>query len=122
MSQPRPDPAFPERGGSELNPNVVRRELSGAVIGTPKAQMVTACIGTGGSAACVAIEHFAGMAGGNPGTFMTSAQRPHEKGPPKFSVAIFPCSDTGEPTGISGTPKIDSTDGKRSCALSYKEP
>lgn len=96
--------------------------LSGAVIGTPKAQLMTACIGTGGSPAYVAIEHFAGMAGGNPGTFTTSAQRPHEKGSPEFSLTFLPCSDTGEPTGISGTPKIDSSDGKRSCALSYKEP
>ena len=66
----RPNPAFAERDGSGLNPNVVRRELSGAVIGTPRAQAVTTCIGAGGSAAYVAIERFAGMGGGNPGTFM----------------------------------------------------
>lgn len=64
------EPPFIERDGSELNPNVVCWELSGAVTGTTDAHMVTACIGTEGSVDCVAIEQFAGMDGGYPGTFV----------------------------------------------------
>lgn len=115
-------PPFTERDRSELNPDVVCWELSGAVIGTPDAHMVNACIGTEGSADCVAIEHFTGMDGGNPGTFVLRHSGHMRKGPPEHSVTIFPYSDTGEPTDISDTLEINSSEGKRSCALPCKEP
>ena len=64
------EPPFMEQDGLKLNRNVVRKEFSGDMVGTSEVQMIAAFTGTPGSAAYVAIEHFAGSVDGKSGSFV----------------------------------------------------
>lgn len=115
-------PPFLEQDGNKLNHNIVRKKFSGDMTGRSEAHMVAAYTGTPGSAAYVAIEHFAGSVGGKSGTFVLKHSGTMSKGEPELSVTIVPDSGTGELKGISGSLQIDGSDGKHSYTLCYEEP
>ena len=114
------EPPFLEQDGIKLNRNAVRKEFSGDVLGTSKAQMVAAYTATPGSAGYVAIEHFTGSVTGRSGSFVLQHSGLMDRGDAALTVTIVPDSGTAELAGISGTLQIDIDAGKHSYALEYE--
>ncbi len=116
------EPPFLEQDGNRINHNLVRKEFYGDMVGKSEAHMVAAHTGTPGSAAYVAIEHFAGSVGGKSGTLVLVHSGTMSSGEAELSVTIIPDSGTGELAGVSGSMEIDSSDGKHAYVLSFRRP
>lgn len=115
-----PDPPFLEQDGLTLNRTVVRKELSGDMVGASEAQMLAAFTAVPGSAGYVAIEHFVGSVDGKSGSFALQHSGVMSKGDARLSVTIVPDSGAGELTGISGTLEIGNEEGHHSYVLHYE--
>ena len=115
-----PEPPFLDQDGIKLNRNVVRKELSGDLVGTSEGQMVAAYTATPGSAGYVAIEHFTGSVGDKSGSFVLQHSGLMDRGDAALMVTIVPDSGTGELAGISGTLEIGNDAGTHSYVLEYE--
>ena len=115
-----PEPPFLEQDGLTLNRTLVRKEISGDMVGASEAQMLAAFTATPGSAGYVAIEHFTGTVDGKSGAFALQHSGVMSKGDAHLSVTIVPDSGAGELIGISGTMEIDNNEGRHSYVLHYE--
>jgi hypothetical protein len=117
-----PQPPYLEQDGLKLSLNLVQKEISGDMIGSSEARMITAFTPTPGSAGYVAIEHFAGSVHGKSGSFALQHNGAMNKGDGQLTVTIIPDSGTGDLAGISGALEIHVEDGQHSYTLNYELP
>lgn len=72
-----------------------------------------------GSAAYVAVERLSGALRGRAGTFFMQHNGIMDRGTPSLALTVVPDSGTGELKGLSGSMKIDITEGKHYYTFDY---
>jgi hypothetical protein len=97
----------------------IEKELHGDLEATSKGQMLAFNSGVEGSAGYVAIEHVTGTLQDKRGTFVLQHSGTMTRGKGELAVTVVPDSGTEELVGLSGTMRIDITDGKHSYVFDY---
>jgi len=82
-------------------------------------QMLAAGTEVKGSAGYVALERVSGTLHGKRGTFVLQHNGLMNRGAPTLTIVVAPDSGTGELAGLSGSMRIDISDGKHFYTLDY---
>ena len=82
-------------------------------------QMLAAGTEVKGSAGYVALERVSGTLHGKRGTFVLQHNGLMNRGAPTLTIVVVPDSGTGELAGLSGSMRIDISDGKHFYTLDY---
>ena len=97
----------------------IDKQFHGALEATSKGEMLSAMGNVKGSAGYVAIERVTGTLGGRKGSFTLQHNATMTRGEPYLNIIVVPDSATGELAGLSGSMKIEITDGKHFYAFDY---
>lgn len=98
------------------------KQFEGDLAGVGIGQMLTAMTPVEGSAGYVAIERVTGTLHGLAGSFVFQHTGTMDRGAQSLSITVVPGSGTGALTGLSGTFKLQITDGKHFYEFSYELP
>jgi hypothetical protein len=98
------------------------KQFAGDLVGVGSGQMLTAMTPVEGSAGYVAIERVTGTLHGKGGSFVFQHSGTMDRGAQSLSISVVPDSGTGALTGISGTFKLQITDGRHLYEFSYELP
>jgi hypothetical protein len=113
------EPPFDSVDGVALGRARFDKQLSGALTATSKVEMLSVRSEGTQSGAYVAVERITGELDGKRGSFALVHLGLSDRGARTLSVQIVPESGTGELKSISGTMKIDITDGQHLYELEY---
>jgi hypothetical protein len=102
-----------------LSRMTIDKEFHGDLEATSRGQMLAAGTAVKGSAGYVAIERVTGKLKGSEGSFHLQHSGTMNRGVPSLTISVVPDSGTGELAGLSGSMKIDITDGKHTYAFEY---
>lgn len=108
--------------GVSLGRMSLDKRFEGDLVATGKGEMLTALTPTKGSAGYVAIERVTGTLGGRSGSFVLQHSGIMDRGAQRLSITVVPGSGTGGLAEISGTFKIDITEGRHFYEFEYSLP
>ena len=100
----------------------ILKTIEGDLVGTGRAEMLSAGTDVEGSAGYVAIDRITGVLHGRKGSFVLQHSGLMGRGEQELSVRIVPDSGTGEFTGISGKLRIDIVEGQHLYELDCSLP
>jgi len=118
--KPQSEPNAAE--GVTLGRMSLDKRFEGDLVATGKGEMLTALTPTKGSAGYVAIERVTGTLQGHSGGFVFQHSGTMDQGAQRLSITVVPGSGTGALAGISGTFKINITEGKHFYEFEYSLP
>ncbi len=110
----------PAKDDIDMGRMLLDKTYSGPLSGTAKGQMLSHRTQVQGSAAYVALEHFAGVLDGKKGGFSLVHKGLMDKGTQSLEINIVADSGTGELAGIKGTMDIIIKDGQHFYVLEYQ--
>lgn len=116
------EPAYDEALGVSLGRTHLEKAFEGDLVGTSQVEMIGAMTETKGSAAYVAIERIRGTLHGREGSFVLHHTGVMNRGAMSLSILVVPDSGSGALVGISGSCRIDITDGKHFYTFEYALP
>ena len=108
--------------GVSLGRMSLDKRFEGDLVASGKGEMLTALTPTKGSAGYVAIERVTGTLQGRSGSFVFQHSGTMDHGAQRLSITVVPGSGTGALAGISGTFKINITEGKHFYEFEYSLP
>ena len=114
-----PQAATDKADETVLSRMTIDKQFQGDLEGTSRGQMLAAGTDVKGSAGYVAIEKVTGKLNGREGSFHLQHSATMNRGVPSLSITVIPDSGTGELAGLSGSMKIDITDGKHTYDFEY---
>jgi len=97
----------------------IDKQFHGALDATSKGEMLSAMGNVKGSAGYVAIERVSGTLAGRKGSFTLQHNATMTRGEPYLNIIIVPDSGSGDLVGLSGSMKIDITEGKHFYTFDY---
>jgi hypothetical protein len=106
------EPPYDEREGASLARASVAKTFAGDLVGSSRADLLTAITSVQGSAAYVAIERVTGTLMGRQGTFVLQHSSTMNRGQAQQSITVVPDSATGELVGLRGQMVIEIVEGK----------
>lgn len=118
--KPETEPETAE--GVSLGRMSLDKRFEGDLVATGKGEMLTALTPTKGSAGYVAIERVTGTLRGRSGSFVFQHSGIMDRGAQRLSITVVPGSGTGALAEISGTFKIDITEGQHFYEFEYALP
>ncbi len=101
---------------------VLDKVFHGDLEAVSQGEMLSFGTATAGSAGYVALEVVTGTLSGRSGTFALQHSGIMNRGEPSLSLHVIPDSGTLELTGLTGTMKIDRSDGQHQYTLEYELP
>jgi len=118
--KPQSEPSNAE--GVSLGRMSLDKRFEGDLMATGKGEMLTALTPIKGSAGYVAIERVTGTLQGRSGSFVFQHSGTMDQGAQRLSITVVPGSGTGALAGISGTFKIDISEGRHFYEFEYSLP
>ena len=115
----QPLDAYNRDEGAGIARMSIDKQFHGALEATSKGEMLSAMGNVKGSAGYVAIERVSGTIDGRKGSFVLQHNATMTRGEPYLNIIVVPDSATGELAGLSGSMKIEITDGKHFYAFDY---
>ena len=100
----------------------IDKQFHGDLEATSVGQMLSAMGSVKGSAGYVAIEKVTGTLHGRKGSFVLQHNATMDRGKPELSIIVVPDSGTGDLEGLTGSMKIDISNGKHSYEFDYQLP
>jgi hypothetical protein len=97
----------------------ILKTIDGDLVGTGRAEMLSAGTTVEGSAGYVAIDQITGTLHGRKGSFVLQHSGLMARGEGTLTVTVIPDSGTGELTGLSGTFDIVNENGVHSYTFDY---
>jgi hypothetical protein len=98
------------------------KQFEGDLVAAGKGEMLTALTPIKGSAGYVAIERVTGTLQGRSGSFIFQHSGTMDQGAQRLSITVVPGSGTAALAGISGTFRINITEGKHFYEFEYSLP
>lgn len=98
------------------------KRFEGDLVATGKGEMLTAMASVKGSAGYVAIERVTGTLHGQNGSFVFQHSGTMDQGAKLLSITVVPGSGTGALVGLSGTFRINISEGKHFYEFEYLLP
>jgi len=105
--------------GAGIARMAINKQFHGALTATSKGEMLSAMGNVKGSAGYVAIERVTGTLAGRTGSFTLQHNATMTRGEPYLNIIVVPDSGSGQLVGLSGSMKIEITDGKHFYAFDY---
>ena len=100
----------------------IDKQFHGDLEATSVGQMLSAMGNVKGSAGYVAIEKVTGTLHGHKGSFVLQHNATMDRGKPELNIIVVPDSGTGDLEGLTGSMKIDISNGKHSYSFDYQLP
>ena len=117
--QATPFPPYDTSDGVTLGRMTFVKQFRGDLEGTSSVEMLAARTPIPNSAGYVALERIVGSLHGKRGSFVVQHTATMTRGQPSLVISVIPDSGTGELSGLSGTMKIDNSDGKHDYDFEY---
>lgn len=116
------EPPYDDALGVSIGRTHLEKAFDGDLVATSQVEMIGAITETKGSAAYVAVERIKGTLHGREGSFVLHHTGVMNRGAMSLSVQVVPDSGSGALVGISGSCRIDITDGKHFYTFEYVLP
>lgn len=116
------EPPYDDALGVSIGRTHLEKAFDGDLVATSRVEMIGAMTETKGSAAYVAIERIQGTLHGREGSFVLHHTGVMNRGAMSLSIQVVPDSGSGALVGISGSCRIDVTEGKHFYTLEYALP
>ena len=112
-------PPYDTVDGVTLGRVTIEKQFQGDLEAASRVEMLSARVGTTGSAGYVAIERVAGALHGRAGSFVLQHSGTMARGAPSLTVTVVPDSGTGALASLAGRMTIDIVDGEHRYAFDY---
>ncbi|HEU4628328.1 MAG TPA: DUF3224 domain-containing protein [Gemmatimonadaceae bacterium] len=117
--QLNPLPVYADAEGAMLGRRSIDKTFHGDLAATSRGEMLSAGTPVQGSAGYVAIERVSGTLQGRRGSFVLQHSGTMDRGAARLAVTVVPDSGTEELVGLTGTMRIDITDGAHTYVFDY---
>lgn len=118
----RPQAAAEGTEAARIGRQSIDKQFRGDLQGSSLGEMLAVMTEVKGSAAYVAMERVEGTLHGRNGSFVLHHRATMNRGAPTLSVEVVPDSGTGELVGLSGSMRIEITQGQHRYVFEYLLP